>query len=53
MRVELKSLFLLALIVLQQHASVVNAAAEGAVEEFEFQTEVGRLMDILINSLYT
>jgi heat shock protein 90kDa beta len=24
-----------------------------AGEEFEFQAEVGRLMDILINSLYT
>lgn len=25
----------------------------GNAEEYEFQTEVGRLMDILINSLYT
>ena len=32
---------------------VVSSVSESKTEEFEFQTEVGRLMDILINSLYT
>ncbi|EAS03085.1 heat shock protein HSP90 (macronuclear) [Tetrahymena thermophila SB210] len=52
MRVQLKSFILLLMIVLQQHVTVIRAAEQG-VEEFEFQTEVGRLMDIIINSLYT
>jgi heat shock protein 90kDa beta len=47
MRIELKGLFLICLVVLHPNINMVSA------EEYEFQAEVGRLMDILINSLYT
>lgn len=53
MRVEVRSLLLLLLIIVQQNANIVHATETAKPEEFEFQTEVGRLMDILINSLYT
>jgi heat shock protein 90kDa beta len=47
MRIEFKALMLMFLVVFHPSTSSVNA------EEFEFQAEVGRLMDIIINSLYT
>ena len=51
MNIKLKGLFLL-LIVISQNLIVIAEKSTGT-EEFEFQAEVGRLMDIIINSLYT
>lgn len=65
MRTSLKSALLLCLVVLQNsHFAFTQSATpdfdeeqakelEQNAEKHEFQTEVGRLMDIIINSLYT
>jgi heat shock protein beta len=44
-------ILILTLLILQ-NLTIIHAN-ETQTEEFEFQTEVGRLMDIIINSLYT
>ncbi|CAM9811060.1 unnamed protein product, partial [Laminaria digitata] len=38
---------------MSETAEVADAAVEEGEERFEFQAEVGRVMDIIINSLYS
>jgi heat shock protein 90kDa beta len=56
MRREFKAIFILCLLFVQ-NVKVINAQGsddgDSSTEKHEFQAEVGRLMDIIINSLYT
>lgn len=59
MRIQVKGLLLVCMLVMQAPASFSQLTEEqreklaATQETHEFQAEVGRLMDIIINSLYT